>query len=311
MLAKKKRIGDTSNYIAEYKYDGTRAIAIINKEIRLINRRNFNISYRFPEVVEELNQFESCILDGEIVVLLNGKPNFNLLQRREVDDKLKIEVLSKLHPATYVVFDVLSYKGRDLKKLKLIERKEMLNEIFKNKKLKHIKKIEYFENFNIEKLMKEAINKGFEGIVLKKKDSPYIEGRSDYWIKVKKSKDVDAIVIGYVSEKEEISSLVLALKDKEKYVIIGKVRAGLSEKEIEKFKEKVEEDKSIANKIANREKIKEFEEKGKVTLVKPKVVAKVKFLEVTSNFQLRAPVFIGFREDKRIEECSIDQLKEA
>ena len=52
-----------------------------------------------------------------------------------------------------------------------------------------IKKIEYFENFNIEKLMKEAINKGFEGIVLKKKDSPYIEGRSDYWIKVKFNND--------------------------------------------------------------------------------------------------------------------------
>ncbi len=96
------------NYFFEIKFDGTRALLYFkNKKFKLINRRNHNITFRYPEFknFKNLIKAKSCVLDGEIIVYnKKGLPDFNLLQSREqLDKKFAIELRSKEIPATYIV----------------------------------------------------------------------------------------------------------------------------------------------------------------------------------------------------------------
>ena len=135
MLCQKgnESILDSNAYIFEPKLDGTRCIAEVNGEIKLFNRRNRNISRRYPFICKELEKYGNVVFDGEIVCYnREGKPDFYLLQKREhVDSDLIIEIRAKLIPATYVIFDILEMDGKSLVEKPLEERKGILNEIFK------------------------------------------------------------------------------------------------------------------------------------------------------------------------------------
>jgi ATP-dependent DNA ligase len=113
MLCEKGMDGvlDNEGYIFEPKMDGTRCIAEVFEDVRLINRRGRDISRRYPLIVKELGKItHNCVLDGEIVCFNEeGVPDFNLLQKREqIDSDLLIEGRAKGIPATYVVFDILA-----------------------------------------------------------------------------------------------------------------------------------------------------------------------------------------------------------
>src|SRR3990172_3178059 len=103
MLAKSSPPFDSENHTFELKWDGTRCIAFLDRDnVRLQNRRLLDITYRYPEF-QELNKklnVKSAALDGEIVVLENGRPDFERLQQRQhIEDPWKIEILSGLIPA--------------------------------------------------------------------------------------------------------------------------------------------------------------------------------------------------------------------
>jgi len=137
MLCQKgnESILDSNAYIFEPKLDGTRCIAEVNGEIKLFNRRNRNISRRYPFICEELEKYGNVVFDGEIVCYnREGKPDFYLLQKREhVDSDLIIEIRAKLIPATYVIFDILEVDGKSLVEKPLEERKGIWKEIFKKR----------------------------------------------------------------------------------------------------------------------------------------------------------------------------------
>ena len=118
------KILSSDQYIFQPKLDGTRALYIDGK---LMNRRGRNIRYRYPEF-NNLQIEKDTIVDGEVVVYNDkGLPDFSLLQSREqTTNKLKIEILSKQYPSTYVVFDCLRYKGRDLTEEPIETRLEFL-----------------------------------------------------------------------------------------------------------------------------------------------------------------------------------------
>ncbi|HHF56115.1 MAG TPA: DNA ligase, partial [Thermoplasmatales archaeon] len=107
---------DSNAYIFEPKLDGTRCIAEIGKEVKLYNRREKNISRRYPFICKELSKLDNVILDGEIVCYnKEGKPDFYLLQKREhVESDLVIEMRARLIPATYIIFDILEIDEKPL-----------------------------------------------------------------------------------------------------------------------------------------------------------------------------------------------------
>ncbi len=312
MLAIKGEPFDSTDYIFEPKWDGTRCLAFIdieNKRTKLQNRRFMNITHRYPEL--ELTDFvkENSIVDGEIIVLKDRKPSFKLLQRREqIDSKFKINILSKTSPAIYFVFDVLYTDSRGwITNLPLTERKEILQNI--TNKTSHIMLSEHIEEKG-EHFYQVSVDADLEGIIGKKKSGPYQMGkRSSSWIKMKRRNTADCIIAGWLKgeggREEYFASFILTLLDSEgNYVHIGRVGTGFSEEFMEEFSPKLREIEVKQPVIPDLK----LNVKREIHWVKPQYVCEVEFLEVTSDKKLRAPVFLRLRDDKPVEECTLDQI---
>lgn len=308
MLAEKSKPFSSEEFIYEVKWDGTRCLAFVdieNQRLRLQNRRLLDITYRYPE----LNFFgvlsQNAILDGEIVVVRDGKPSFPLLQKREhVENKFKIQLLSRTIPAVYIVFDVL-YSQQDgwVMDLELMERKKILDEILENSG--RIVKNDFVDGMGKE-LYEKVIQTGLEGVVAKKKDSRYYAGkRSKYWKKIKKRNTADCIIAGWLEgegeRQESFGSLILAVYADGKLKHVGQVGSGFDREFLEWFSKKLREIEIAKPHF-------EIDKKG-VHWVKPVYVCEVEFLEVTEDFKLRAPVFIRLRSDKSPDECRIDAMQ--
>ncbi|MCD6447997.1 MAG: non-homologous end-joining DNA ligase [Thermoplasmata archaeon] len=301
MLCQKgdESILDSNAYIFEPKLDGTRCIAEVGKEVKLYNRREKNISRRYPFICKELSKVGNVILDGEIVCYnKEGKPDFYLLQKREhVESDLIIEMRAKLISATYVIFDILEMDEKPLIKKPIEERKEILNEIFS--KSRHLEIIFFTENGKI--LWEEIRKRNLEGVIAKEKGSRYFPGeRRKEWLKIKNVKSIDVIIIGYTTEKREISALGMGLYRGEKIYYVGKVGTGFEEEIMQHLLKNFERTKPYA---ANAEKAPPH-----MIWVKPRFVAEVEYLEVTKDMELRSPSFKRLRNDKEPEECTFEQL---
>lgn len=301
MLAMASTPFDSSKHLFELKWDGTRCIAFIDKKgVRLQNRRLLDITYRYPELQEMRGGLKaiSAVLDGEIVVLEGGRPAFERLQQREhIEDKERIEILSGLLPATYVAFDLLYIDKKPLLKRPLIERRRLLEGLFPLSENSIISET-YTEGL---RLFKEAIKAGFEGIMAKEKDSPYLPGvRSRYWLKIKKAFDIDAIVCGYIKgvRGRPFSSLILGLYDREGLIHIGQVGTGFDKSTAEILLKRLQSLSSRKSPFDTPTHI-----KGEIVWCRPLMVVRVGYQEITKDRKLRVPVFKNIRDDKDPEEC--------
>lgn len=305
MLAKSSPPFDSDKHIFELKWDGTRCIAFVDRNsVRLQNRRLIDITYRYPEFHELKRHLKvkSAVFDGEIIVLKEGIPDFELLQQREhVEDMERIRILSELIPATYVVFDLLYLNGISLMNKPLIERRDFLKGLFPFSD--NVILSEYYSRGK--RLFKMALKNGFEGIMAKEKMSPYLPGeRSGYWLKIKKSSDIDAVVCGYLkgegSRSGYFGSLILGLYDKGKLRHIGQVGTGIDEKMMKHLFDIL---KSIKVDTCPFDLVPDL--KREAFWCRPEVVVKVGYHEWTEDKKLRIPVFKCIRNDKVPKECTI------
>ncbi len=308
MLAMKSKPFDSEEWIYEVKWDGTRCIAFVDVEserVRLQNRRLMEIAYRYPEIVESLLKFtnENAVFDGEIVVFKDGKPSFQLLQKREhVDSRLKIEILAKKIPAVYIAFDLL-YDSRWLFDEPIESRREKLESVTEKTKRCIVSEQLSGGNGRGIKLYENAVKMGLEGIMAKKLGSHYLPGkRSELWLKLKKRNTADCVIVGWLEGEGEragkFGSLVLAFYKNGKFVHAGQVGTGFTREFIDWFYEKLKEIET------NKPVLKGCSFSRKVHWVKPVYVCEVEFLEKTKDGKLRAPVFIRLRSDKGFEECN-------
>jgi DNA ligase D-like protein (predicted ligase) len=288
-------------FLYEPKLDGTRAICYLESKVRFINRRDRDISARYPELLAALSAHpQQCVLDGEIVVFgEDGNPSFHLLQKREQAAPQMYHLRSRQHPATYVVFDILMLGGKDLTGLGLRERRSILEEALEDGE--RVRKIVQTEKGT--KLWELVVAKGTEGVMAKDAESVYEQGvRSRHWLKIKTTATVDCVIVGYTHESRNISALMLALYDGGELVFIGRVGTGFTEEflaVLKKSLDKIEVDQPSIPTTSSIE----------VTWVRPEMVCEVEYLEVTMNRHLRAPVFRRLRAEKAPEECTMDQLE--
>ncbi len=308
MLAKKSEPFSREGWFYEVKWDGTRCIAFVDVErerVRLQNRRLMEISYRYPELTSSLLEFASsnAVFDGEIIVFSGGKPSFQLLQQREhVDDRMRIEILSRKIPAVYIAFDLLYDDDSGwLFDSPIEERREKLGGVARKNRRCVISEV--FTEDGI-KLYESAVKMGLEGIMAKKFGSKYLAGkRSDLWLKLKKKNTADCVIVGWLEGEGEragkFGSLVLAFYDNGELVHAGQVGTGFTKEFIDWFYEK------LRNIEVERLEVKNLPEfRRKVHWVKPVYVCEVEFLEMTKDEKLRAPVFVRLRSDKSMEECT-------
>jgi bifunctional non-homologous end joining protein LigD len=294
---------DEPGWMYEIKWDGYRAIALINKgKVNLVSRNNKSFNEKFYPIIDALKKWDiDAIVDGEVVVLNEkGISNFGALQnwRSEADGDL-----------LYYVFDILWLNGYDLKQLPLTRRKKILKETLPAENLIRIS--ESFEATATEFL--ESVSKlGMEGIMAKKEDSIYIEGdRTREWLKIKANKRHEVVIGGYTQNEgsaKTFSSLLVGVFDNGRLDYIGKIGTGFNDKtqkEIMAKMKKIVMDKPPFTETPDVEKPSRFRPnppKAKVTWLKPQLVCEVSYTEITSDGVMRHPSFEGLRIDKKAKE---------
>lgn len=293
------------DWIFEIKWDGFRAIAYIDEELSLKSRNGKELKHNFPELKELQRLSSNVVVDGEIVFMREGKPDFqSLLERGQAVSESEIKRQAKRAPAIYIVFDVLEKDGKPLTNLPLMERKKILKESLKEGA--NVILSDFIEEKG-EAYYQSALDKGLEGVVAKKKDSHYEEGmRTGSWLKIKKLRTCDCVIFGYTkgadSREATFGALLLGLYDKEgKPVYVGKVGTGFTQETLgiltdkfEKLKTTVAPFKPDAGDV--------------VTWLEPKLVCEVAYQTVTRDLKLRMARFHRLREDKSPAECTLDQI---
>ena len=286
------------DWLFEVKWDGFRAIAYVNDRFSLESRNGMELKHNFPEISELKQLTKNVVLDGELIIMKDGVPDFQeMLLRAKATNQKEIEKKAINQPATYVVFDILEKDGQSLVELPLIDRKRILTQSVKEGK--HVCLADSVEKKG-EEYYKVVVANGLEGVVAKKKDSTYEQGaRGDSWLKIKSLRSCDCVIFGYTqgegARASTFGSLVIGLYgEEEKLVYICNVSSGLSQRMLEALMEFFDKTK--------------LEEEGKVTLVKPLLVCEVAYQSVTRDRSLRAPRFLHMRIDKKPSECTINQL---
>jgi bifunctional non-homologous end joining protein LigD len=285
-------------WIFELKWDGYRAITEIESgEIRLYSRKGNSLIKDYPPIVEALKLFRNdVVLDGEIIALKDGKPDFHALQNYE----------ESRAPLQYVIFDLLYHNGHDLRSLPLFERKALLRHIFPHHPSLLLS--EHIEE-NGEAFFDEVKKQAFEGMIAKDGTSAYLEGKRGLsWLKIKHFHEQEAIIVGYTEprgSRKKLGALVLAAHDKGNLKYIGHSGGGFSWKELSQLHTLLSADAIKDSPLTEKVPI-----NSPITWVKPKYVCQIKFSEWTRDGRMRHPIYAGLREDKSPKEVIVEKPAE-
>ena len=294
----------SGDWIYELKFDGIRALALkTGAKVKLISRNENDLTKKFEEVAAAVAALPcaECVIDGEVVALdAEGRSSFQLLQAREMEGRAT--------PLYYYVFDLLQLEGRGLTALPLTTRKETLRQLCAGAG----DPIRYSGELGDDAaaLLGEVRRRGLEGIIGKRTDSVYEPGRrSGTWIKLKCVTEQEFVIGGYTppaGSRKHFGAVLVGYYEKKKLLFAGKVGTGFDDKLLallhKKFQAATRDDCPFADlpsKLAGQW------VQGitpgmmrKIHWVNPVFVCQVKFAEWTRDGKLRAPVFLGLREDK-------------
>jgi bifunctional non-homologous end joining protein LigD len=279
------------NWIYERKLDGIRCISIRDgNNVTLLSRNDLKQNDRYPELAEALEN-ERCdqfVIDGEVVAFEGSETSFAKLARRGQENV----------PVFYYVFDILWLEGHDVRKLPLRTRKRLLRDA-----LQFHGNVRWTQHRNRdgEAFFKEACRKGWEGLIAKRADSPYVATRSRDWLKFKCEHGQELVVGGYTEprgSRVEFGALLLGYYRDGELQYAGKVGTGFDTELLHTLGAQMREIERKDSPFANPATIKE----RNVTWVEPKLVAEVGFTEWTRDGRLRHPRFQGLRYDKDASE---------
>jgi bifunctional non-homologous end joining protein LigD len=304
---------DGPDWLFEIKWDGYRAIAFVeNGKLRLVSRNQNELTQRYPEL-KDLPRFvhaKTAILDGEVVALdEQGRASFSLMQQRTgFRPGGRRGATNADVPVLYYAFDLLYLDGYDWRKVALEERKKKLASLLDTGD--SIRYSDHYENQG-KALFEMARAKGLEGILAKKRDSIYQERRSTEWLKIKITHRLEAVIGGYTEpegSRAHFGSIVLGLYDpKGRLIHVGQAGSGFDQKSLEEVWKLLKKRQTTKNPFYG-----EVEALRKVYWVNPELVAEIEYAEWTdgasqgSGPKLRAPVFLGLRDDKYPKDCVLE-----
>ncbi|HEY2391411.1 MAG TPA: DNA ligase D [Candidatus Angelobacter sp.] len=288
-----------TDWLYEVKWDGYRALCYIaDGKVRMLSRRGIKLDKQFATVVAALAQSvkaDTAIIDGEVVALdENGNPSFQRLQGM-TGFGVKPAVKGVAPLLNFFAFDLIYLNGFDLRKAALIDRRNLLTSILLPSDI-----VRYSEHFagKGSELLQAVKAKGLEGILAKQAQSRYESKRSGNWIKIKVSCQQDFLICGYLlGEREYFGALVLGYYEDKKLVYAGNVGSGFTQQSLKAVFETIEPlvtKKAVLSDVPR--------DVGEVTWVKPELVCTVRFTSWTHDNRLRAPVFLGLRDEVDPEE---------
>ena len=295
-------IGD---WIYELKFDGIRLIAVKRDDkVSLLSRNQNELAGRFPEIVEAVKDLSAreCVIDGEVVALdKQGRSSFQLLQAREMEGRKT--------PVYFYAFDLLQLDGKSLVSLPLEARKNVLEKLCADAG----DPIRYSGAIggDAKLLLEEVKRRGLEGIIGKQRNSVYEPGRrSGAWIKLKCVEQQEFVIGGYTppqGARKHFGAILVGYYENKKLVFAGKVGTGFTTKSLamlyRKFRAEERPDCPFVDLPSkqNGQWVQGITPSmmRKMHWVNPVFVCKIKFAEWTRDEKLRAPVFLGLREDKK------------
>ncbi|WP_263560480.1 ATP-dependent DNA ligase [Paenibacillus polymyxa] len=268
-----------SRYIFEPKIDGHRLIySQQNGIVRLFTRHNNDCTRQYPEIASVTFPHD-IVLDGEIACVdpTTGVSDFeSVMSRFQARKTDKITKLVAELPATFVVFDVLSFKGEDLRSLPLMERKSLLASLMFPSPSFGV--VPYIEGAG-EALFEQIEARGMEGVVAKRKESTYVSRRSTSWQKVINWSYADVYITGY--RKEEFGWLAgVPTSNGDKIRPAGIIEFGATPTHKKAFY-------GVSKALITGE-------DREYVYVEPRIRARVKMRNWTKAGNLRIPVFTEF-----------------
>jgi bifunctional non-homologous end joining protein LigD len=277
------------DWIFERKLDGIRCVAIkADRRVRLLSRNHLSLNARFPELVEALESDPATqfVVDGEVVAFAGAQTSFARLQQR-----------GERHVAVFLyVFDLLHLAGHDTTALSLRARKALLRHALA---FHGNVRLTPHRNRDGEALFRDACRKGWEGLIAKRADSPYVRGRSRDWLKFKCSAEQELVIGGYTPPKgsrTDLGALLLGYYERGRLCYAGKVGTGFTRAILRDLAARLEPLRRDSSPFAD-----EVRERG-ATWVEPRLVAQIGFSEWTRDGRLRHPRFLGLRDDKAAAE---------
>lgn len=246
------------NWYIELKYDGTRHfLTSTETEVKLHNKRGKEKTRHFPDITDEITIPKGTVLDGETIVTddLHPHGNKNVLHSRDGGQPVirknggknfKQKMKMNQYPATFVAFDVLKYKGESTRDMPIEERRELLKDIV-NGLSECVKISKRFDEFN--EGWQQVIDKKMEGLILKRPESRYPEGRTGTWQKVKNIKDT--IITARDYEKHDKGITVIGedeQADDHRFTVNGRVS--------EKVRQEIEESENAEIEVSYLERSK-------------------------------------------------------
>jgi len=300
---------DSADWLFEIKWDGYRAVSFIaDGKVRLVSLNQNDLTSQFAELrkLPEFVKAGTAVLDGEVVALdEQGRASFSLMQQRTGFSSHGHRGAGRSDvPIVYYVFDLIYLDGYDLRRVSLQERKQALAQILVPSDLAR-----YSEDFRHGVALFEAAKQqGLEGILAKRRGSHYEERRTREWLKIKITQTVDCVIGGYTDpegSREYFGAIVLGLYDANgELVHVGQAGTGFDQKTLKEVWQVLKELETKRGPFYGPV------EAANVHWVKPQRVAEIKFTEWThetaaGGLKLRAPVFMGLREDKDPKGCTL------
>jgi len=282
-------------WIFERKLDGVRCVALRrSNHVRLLSRNGLEIGAAYPELVHALAR-ERCddfIVDGEVVAFDGKQTSFSQLQRRvgvrDPDSRLVAAT-----PVYLYLFDVLHVDGWRTTALSQLARKDLLRRM-----LRYRDPVRYTEHRaqHGERFLAEACREGWEGLIAKKADAPYVHKRSRCWLKFKCVAGQELVIAGYTDpqgSREGFGALLVGYYERGALRYAGKVGTGFDHETLARLTAKF---RRLSRSTCPFD---EVPREPRAHWVSPELVGEFGFTEWTRDGKLRHPRFLGLRADKK------------
>jgi bifunctional non-homologous end joining protein LigD len=268
-------------WVHEIKFDGYPVqVHLRDAAVKVFTRRGNDWTNRFRKIAADAWNINagSAIIDGEVVVPAeDGTTDFSVLQN---------ELKGRSKKIVMVAFDLLYLNGYDLRGLPLIERKALLKKIISKTD------IQFSESFEIagREMYKHACKTGLEGVVSKVRDSRYVSGRVNDWVKKTCAQRETLAIAGFALDGKKWDGIYLGRRKGKELIYAGKVDHGFdtaSAKDLRaRLKPLIRETQPYAKKIAHRG-----------IWVEPSLLAEIEYRAKSAEGKVRHPFFKGIRED--------------
>jgi bifunctional non-homologous end joining protein LigD len=292
-LTDRRDFGD--DWLLERKFDGERCIARKHgADVRLESRTAKDLTDTYPEVCAAVagQRHRELLLDGEVVAFDQEQTSFSRLQRR-LGVRRPSPELAATYPVVFCVFDLLVLDGNDLRDRPLRERRTRLADAVQPGQALRLSEAWRGDS---QRRFARACRSGWEGLIAKRAQAPYVAGRSRDWLKLKCVSEQEFVIGGYTDpagSRTDFGALLVGYYDGGRLRYAGKVGTGYTAASLRALGTRLRELETTGSPFDDARPI----PRG-THWVRPELVAQIGFAEWTNDGRLRQPRFLGLRDDK-------------